>query len=399
MAIKKLRPRVDWDPFRPAPQPAGNPNFQAPIGGWIQQVPVPLDDPNPFGIEDVQRQLNAYVDRVFEYPAIHPQAHFQIHEDEDLENPGDPGPCPEFLIRPEGLSLDETMVLSAWKKDRQRYLVDLSKQPEPLRDDYHREENWKRVYNDWLLAGGQVRPPQRISDPGMIKRLKARGEATPRFSLPYTPEEMRLRLRGTIVTIDDRPCYVSEAGGNVRDSEHNVVAPGLYVMYSDTTVSCLVPRLHVLDFRPFEPGYIQRHPEFAEFYLRHPARIYRQGIHPENSQMLDAVTGYSKPIPSRSGEICKLLKAFEDRNETSNLTKETIARLTEIYKQTSGTLCPSARLSNKVAATIKDKTQKIHVLFKGVSCCVFDSERNPRFDENFCSLPSVREELWSVGIK
>ena len=310
--------------------------------------------------------------------------------------PRDPGPEPSFPDDDPGLRerLGRKDVRERWQRQRLNYLQWLAFQPEPQRQDFPDMEDYFRVLSDWVSQGNA--PSSQKSSTEVI-RIKRRGEATPRFSLPYSSEEMRLRLRGTIVTIDDRVCYVAQAGESVRDSTFRTeVGPGLVVHYSDLSGAYIVPRLHTLDYRPFEPGYVQRIPMYAEVYIRKPARIFRQGIHQENTVFIDAVTSQSRNLSMDVHNLPALLKSFESRNETKEFTPGVVDDLMKAYKET-GAVYPSVRLSNKVAVCLKERGRSIQVLFRGVPCCTYDGCF--RFDENFCSLPSIQEELSSVGIK
>lgn len=377
----------------------------------LPPVPAPVPGAPPVGPLEVNPNLQWRIDNNLVAGQVYFQQYReilgipQVPQEEPRIDPfepvPDPGPRPVFPKRPEGLSLGEAIELNRWTDSRSRYLEWLRHQPEPVLEEYESRDQYMRAVSNWIEAGGVEAPKVKIHwPPKEIRKLNPRGEATPRFVLPYSPEEMRLRLRGTIVTIDDRPCYVQQAGENVRDSENkSVVSPGLVVMYSDGSSASIVPRLHTLDCRSFEPGYIQRNPGYAELYVRHPARIYRQGINPENCRILDAVSLNERRGFGDYGGISSFMKAMEDRNDTKRFSRETVSELTGVYKEAGGGVQPSIRLSNKVLACIKDKSQKVQILFKGVSCCVIDTEGNSRFDTSFCSLPSVSAELESVNVK
>jgi hypothetical protein len=178
-----------------------------------------------------------------------------------------------------------------------------------------------------------VRPDPRKDIPEKEKKL-------PRFKPIYeNREEAKLRLVGTIITLYDTPCYISDVG-TVIDTVTNEQGLGAIVTQPGGRTIQVVFNPHGMDMRSPEPGYVTMDSS-AYYMIRRPARVARQGLSKENVTLKLAGDKNFIGIP-RPFTLINLAQALAERD---------VVRWTpQIYADLLNPMRPnSRRLSNRIA--------------------------------------------------
>jgi len=226
------------------------------------------------------------------------------------------------------------------------------------------------------------KPPKRLAmnikeGPAGFRTMTERSTRLPRFKLEYaTQEEGRMRLEGTLVTVQDRMVKVVKVTQVRQDGEAGM---GCVAIDENGDQSYLLFSKEGMNFRSPDPGYIQIG-SAAFHFRRRPARVYKQGISGENTYFSKVGRDGQTPLFGRVPDHT-IIRAFNERpviqfHEGLMEDKE------------------SVRLSDRVAV-FKRNGGKFHVEHRGVVLGVL-KEGKVRVEN--CSV-WVENALNAVGIE
>jgi len=241
------------------------------------------------------------------------------------------------------------------------------------------DENWQAVWNQQQpIPAGQVfvalhnwavQAPEPVIEvttvPQVYLPCTKRGEATPRFFIPYeTTAEWQLRLMHTYVSYKDSPIYIENVTGIGREAQNPRVITAMDINNKKMTIR--IPEdLDDLNCRAFQPGYIDVSLNYGKAYQlagylhRIPARIYRQGMSGDNSRVKCNILSTAWYISELDRE--KFMKALANRGKILPLSTEVIKQL-EAKWMSCGASIP---LSNNFALAYT-QTKALHLECRGM---------------------------------
>jgi len=181
--------------------------------------------------------------------------------------------------------------------------------PPPAEFPIRLEEELNIMPDVFDEEGDEQLGPLKEGNPEFLTRSE-RSTRLPRFKLRYdTQEECNLRLNGTLITIQDQVVHIQKVSQVRQQGQRGL---GVIGYNRDGLLVQLLLDPNGLNLRTLDPGYIQVD-NYAFLFRRKPARIYKQGINPENSVFSKAGSLNRYPLFGGLDNVIKMIKAFEDR--------------------------------------------------------------------------------------
>jgi hypothetical protein len=226
---------------------------------------------------------------------------------------------------------------------------------------------------------GRKQPMLNIKEgPSGYRGMTERSTRLPRFKLEYaSQDEARMRLEGTLITVQDRMVKVQKIQTVRQDGQ---VGTGCVAMDQDGDLMYLLFSVDGMNFRSPDPGFIQIGNE-AYYFRRKPARVYKQGINSENTYFTKA--GRPERVPLFGGVPDHIIiKAFNERPVV-------------LFNEAEALLKSSHRLSDRIAV-FKKNGGRLHVAHRDF--VLGPLEKGNRVKVQDC-CPWVENALNAVGIE